>query len=108
VIVSFESEQLHDCCCQASIAEDILGSATAQLLATVIAEAEAAETAAEFLQLREPFASVDIDDSLLTDVSAEYRARFVPIGQELTRDGEGKIVWSSVRRLKLVALESGT
>ena len=106
MIVSFQSQELHDCCCIATVAEEILGGVHAQALKTIIADAEAVETAAEFLQLREPFASVDVDDSLLADVGANYRARFVPIGQEFTRDDEGRVVWSSVRRLKLMALES--
>src|SRR5215207_6327180 len=98
MIISFQSQELHDCCCIASVAEETLGSVHAQALETLIADAEAIETAAEFLQLREPFASVDVDDSLLADVGADYRARFVAIGQEFTRDAEGRIVWSSVRR----------
>jgi hypothetical protein len=106
VIVSFQSQELHDCCCIASVAEEALGAILAQALENLIADAEAVETAAELLELLEPFASVAPDDSLLADVGADYRARFVAIGQEFTRDEEGKIVWLSVRRLKLVALES--
>jgi hypothetical protein len=108
VIVSFQSEKLHDCCCQASLAEEALGSAHAQDLATLIAEAEAVETADEFLQLRAPLAHITEDDSLLAEVGADYAARFVAAGQEFTRDEEGKIVWSSVRRVKLVTLETAT
>jgi hypothetical protein len=107
MIVSFQSEELHDCCCYGGLAEERLGSAHAQALATLIAEAEAVETADELLQLREHFASLEIDDSLLADVGTEYRARFVPIGQEVIRNAEGKVDWSSVRRLKLVGLEPG-
>lgn len=108
MIVSFHNEELHDCCCFASVAEETLGSVHAQALATLIAEAEAVETAAELLVLRDPFALVDADDSLSVDIGADYRARFVAIGKEFNRDEEGKIDWSSVRRLKLVALESAT
>ena len=96
----------HDCCCIATVAEETLGGVHAQALKTLIADAEAVETAAEFLHLRGQYASVDGDDSLLADLGADYRARFVAIGQEFIRDAEGKIIWSSVRRLKLMALES--
>jgi hypothetical protein len=106
MIVSFQSQELHDCCCIASVAEERLGNVHAEALETLIADAEAFENAAEFLEFRETFASIDADDSLLADVGADYRARFVAIGQEVTRDKEGRIVWSGVRRLKLVALES--
>lgn len=106
MIVSFQTEELHDCCCYAGVAEEVLGSAHAQALVTLIADAEAVETADELLALRDPFASVDVDDSLLADVGAEYRARFVAIGQEVSQNEEGKVDWSSVRRLKLVALEA--
>ena len=105
MIVSFQTEELHDCCCIGSVAEAMLGNVHAEALEMLIADAEAFETAAEFLEFGEAFASIDADDSLLADVGAVYRARFVALGQEVTRDQEGRIVWSSVRRLKLIALE---
>ncbi len=105
MIVSFQTKQLHDCCYVASVAEAQMGSAHGEALRTLIADAEAFETAEELIELRTPDASVDVDDSLYVRIGAEWHARFVAVGQEFSRDEEGRTVWSSVRRLKLVALE---
>ena len=105
MIVSFETEELHDCCLVADVAEAILGAIHAQALATLIAEIEALETAAELLELLHPTMTVEIDDSLLLPLGADFQVRFVAAGTEFNRDGEGAINWSSVRRLKFLALE---
>jgi hypothetical protein len=105
MIVSFHTKQLHDCCYVASVAEAELGSTHGEALRALIADAEALETAEELIELRTPDASVNSDDSLSVRIGAEWRARFVAVGQEFSRDVEGRAVWSSVRRLKLVALE---
>jgi hypothetical protein len=104
MIVSFQSEELHDCCCIADVAEKKLGSEHAQALATVIADAEAVETAAEFIELFTPL-NVGHSDSLLVPIGADYRVRFVAVGQAFGRDEEGGIDWSTVRRLQLAVLE---
>lgn len=105
MIVSFQERDLHDCSYVAAFAEEKLGRFLAQALATLIADAEAAETAEELMELRSPSSFIDSDDSLLVPIGAECRARFVAVGQEFGRDEEGRTVWSSVRRLKLMALE---
>jgi hypothetical protein len=105
VIVSFQEKELHDCSYIAAVAEKKLGSVLAQALATLISDAEAVETADELLELRRPAAFFDSEDSLFVSIGAECRARFVAVGHEFNRDEEGRTVWSSVRRIKLVALE---
>ena len=106
MIVSFQEKGLHDCSYVAAVAEERLGSVLAQALATLISEAEATETAGELLELRGPAAFVDSEDSLIVPIGADCSARFVTVGHEFSRDEKGRTVWSSVRRLKLVALES--
>jgi hypothetical protein len=105
MIISFQTKELHDCSYIAAVAEEKLGNVLAQALATLISDAEAAETAQELLELYNPAALLDTMDSLFVDLGAECHARFVAVGHEFSRDEEGRTVWASVRRLKLVALE---
>jgi hypothetical protein len=106
VIVSFQEKDLHDCSYETEIAEARLGDVLAQALATLIADAEASETAEELMEIRNPAVIIDSGDSLLVPIGADCRARFVAVGHEFSRDKGGIPIWSSVRRLKLVALES--
>jgi hypothetical protein len=102
LIISFETRNLHECCCRVEAAEQRLGSVHAQALATVIAEAEAFENAQEWID----FCGLDIfiaeDDSLLVLIGSDYHARFVAAGLRFARNNEGRVVWMSVQRLKLM------
>jgi hypothetical protein len=104
MIVSFQTADLRNCCCKADVAEKKLGTTHAEALGSVISEAEASETAEDFIELYKP-EDVDQGDSLLVTIGAGYQARFVAAGQAFSRVGEGATDWSTVRRVKLVELE---
>ena len=104
MIVSFQEADHRDLCCKADVAEKNLGRTRAEAIAGVIADAEASETAAEFIELFRPL-NVDEGDSLLIPIGADYEARFVATGQAFSQAGEGATDWSTVRRVKLVTLE---
>jgi len=104
MIVSFQEADDRDVCCKADLAEKKLGRTRAEAIVSVIADAEASETAAEFIELFHP-QNVDEGDSLLVPIGADYEARFVATGQAFSQTEEGKTDWSTVRRVKLVTLE---
>lgn len=104
IVISYGSRRLLDCCSSALAAEEALGPAYAPAVLSLIAEAEALETAAELLRLYGNSAKVEMDDSLLVAVGANCSVRFTVVGAQNRRDGAGRVVWDSVQRLKLVAI----
>jgi hypothetical protein len=103
LIVSFNSQDLRDLCASLEQAEAKIGSAHAQELLTVLSDAEAADTAAEFLELYSPNASAD-RDSISVLIGVRYRVTFVAIGTALGRERETRLDWRIVRRLKMMDL----
>lgn len=104
MIISFETHDLHDCCCRIESAEEKFGSIHAQALATLIADAEAFESAAELIDFLGPDANLNQDDSLSVAIGSDYQAKFVAAGVRFARSDEGRVIWSSVQRLKLVEI----
>jgi hypothetical protein len=92
--VSFDTQYLQKICLTIEAAERTLGPVHAQALITLIAD--------DFFG----FAAVcREDDSLFLPVGASYRARFVAVGKRFACDANGKVVWSSIKRLKLTEIE---
>jgi hypothetical protein len=79
----------------------MFGSAHAQDLVTVLSDAEAAETAAEFIDLYAPNVAVD-GNSISLPIGTRYRLSFVAIGRSLILDPEAVLDWGKVRRLKMM------
>jgi hypothetical protein len=105
LIVSFNTQDLRDCCASLERAEAVIGSAHAQELMTVLSDAEAVDTAAEFIELYAPDATV-YNDSLTVPIGVEYRLSFIAIGATLARDHEAGLDWGTVRRLKMMDITS--
>jgi DUF971 family protein len=76
----------------------------AQELISVLSDAEAADTAAEFIELYSPSAAVD-GHSISLPVGTGYRLSFVAIGVALARyNRAARLDWRAVRRLKVMDL----
>lgn len=88
-----------------SIAEAELGAAYATALATLIADAQASDTAAALLLLYEGQATVKIDDSLVITIGTSCTVSFAATGNRIRRDNRGRVDWNSVRRLRLDAID---
>ncbi len=67
----------------------------------MLSDAEAVDTAAEFLELYAPDVAVD-GDSLSVPIGVECCLSFIAIGAALVRDGETGLDWGKVRRLKMM------
>jgi hypothetical protein len=107
LIISFDSGELRDCCCDLASAERKLGSALAETLVSLIADAEAFDNADALMAFFDEDASLDADDVLSLAIGPDRRVRFVPVGVAFVRDGAGKVDWTSVRRLKLIQISEG-
>lgn len=101
MIVSFETRDLYECCCRVDIAEQRLGALHAQALATLIADVEAFDNAADLINFFDSDACITEDDSLFLPIGSDYRAKFVVAGTRFQRHGTGRVDWTSVHRLKL-------
>jgi hypothetical protein len=104
LIISFDTRELLECCSNLEVAEQRLGSAHAQALVSLIADAEAFENAGELITFFGSEAHVAENDSILVAIGSHYRMEFVAVGIRFVRDADGKIDWTSVRRVKLVDL----
>jgi hypothetical protein len=103
VIVSFNTEGLRDCCASLERAEALIDLTHARDLMTVLSDAEAVDTAAEFVELYAPNAAIE-GDIISLPIGRRYRATFVAIGAALVRNRDGGLDWRSVRRLKMMDL----
>jgi hypothetical protein len=71
----------------------------------ILSDAEAVETAAEFVELYAPNAAVG-DGFISLSIGTRYRVTFTAIGAALVRDRNAGLDWSAVRRLKMMDLSS--
>lgn len=85
------------------IAESALGSTDAQALTQTLADVEALDDAGELLAFMIG-TSRGNDAALHLAIGRDYEASFVPAGTRIETSEAGEIVWSSVRRLKLMSL----
>ena len=99
MIVSFNTRDLRDCCASLEKAEAAIGPEHAKELISLLADAEAAETAAELIEFHMPDVLVD-GYTITLLIGTQYRTSFV----RLIRDRKAGIEWSAVRRLKMMEL----
>ena len=105
MIVSFETRCLQKICLTIEAAERRLGPIHAQALIALIADIEAFEDAGQVIDFFGCAAVCPGDDSLSLSIGASYRARFLAAGKRFGCDPNGKVIWSSVKRLKLMEIE---
>lgn len=86
------------------MAEQQLGSAHAQALVSLIADAEAFENANELIEFFGSEAHVAADDTISLAIGPNYRVEFVAVGIRFVRDPDGRVDWASVQRLKVLDL----
>lgn len=102
--MSFETTRLKSLCLVLNEAEATLGTMNAKALTTMIADIEAQENGEEMLAYMNDIAQVGGDDTLKIAFGRECLGTFVPVGKRFQRDSKGRIVWSTVERLKLLAI----
>ena len=102
MIISFSTRNLLVCCSNLATAEQRLGSAHAQALISLIADAEAFDSADDLIKFFASATQVGEHNSLFLQIGSDYRAQFVAVGTKLVRDTEGRVDWTSVQRLKLM------
>lgn len=102
--ISFEDGPLHDTCVELEKAELEYGSLSAAALVTFISEARAVENVEELIDLFVGEIKILPDDSLSLSLGSDYCAALVVAGTRFKRDAEGRVIWSSVTRLKLVEM----
>lgn len=104
IILSFETQQLHDTCVALASAEQAFGSMTAAALVTFISEASAFANVAELIDFHGDGMRVSGDDSVSVAIGADYNATLQAVGSKFARDAGGRVEWESVTRLKLIAI----
>lgn len=104
ITISFEGQRLHDTCIELDKAELAFGSLNASALITFISEARASENVQELIDFLGDQITISVDDSLSVSIGSDYGAALVVTGKRFKRGADGRIIWSSVTRLKLVAI----
>lgn len=84
------------------MAEQQLGVVHAQALASTIADLEAFNDGAELIGFFGDEVFIEGDDSLVLPIGSAYRAVFLAAGAKFIRDAAGRVVWSTVTRMKLM------
>jgi hypothetical protein len=100
--LTFEGDPLYDTCADLGMAEQAYGSISAGALVAFISEAASFETADELIDFLGSDVNILPDDSLSVAIGSEYRATLIVVGKRYSRDGAGRVVWSSVTRLKVL------
>jgi hypothetical protein len=104
LIISFKDSSLHDACVKLHQAEQLYGSVHAAALVTFISDAEAFESVGELLDFLGDDIQLLPDESLSVLIGSDYRVALVVAGKRFDRDVGGRVVWTSVKRLKLVEI----
>ena len=104
ITISFEDGPLHDTCIELQKAELEYGSLNAAALVTFLSEALAFENVEELISLFGEEIKILPDDSLSLPIGSDYRVALVVAGTRFKRNAVGRVVWSSVTRLKLVEM----
>lgn len=104
ITISFEDQPLHDTCVDLERAEQLFGSVSAAALVNFISDAMAFEHVQELADFLGDDIKIRGDNSLSVAIGSDYRAALVVAGKRFDRDAAGRVVWSSVARLKLVQL----
>lgn len=104
ITISFEDEPLHDTCIDLSRAEAAYGSLHAAALVTFISDARAFENVQELIDFPGQEIKILPDDSLSVSIGSDYCAALVVVAKRFDRDAMGRVIWSSVTRLKLVTM----
>lgn len=86
------------------MAEQRLGSARAQALVSLIADAEAFQNANELIEFFGSEAHVSENGSISLAIGSDYRVEFVAAGVRFVRYADGRVDWTSVQRLKVLYL----
>lgn len=104
MIVSFNSKDVHDCCCDFEIAEANLGSINARALVTILADIEALENAGELLDFFGEDSAYTANEILCVVIGSEYDVKLAAVGNRFVQDEEHRTDWGSVTRLKVVEI----
>lgn len=104
ITVSFEDQSLHSTCVDLARAEQLLGSVSAAALVNFISDAIAFENVGELADFLGEDIKILEDDSLSVAIGSDYQAVLVVAGKRFSRDAAGRVVWSSVTRVKLVQI----
>jgi hypothetical protein len=71
---------------------------------TFISDAMAFENVSELLDFLGEGVDILSDDSLSVAIGSDYHAILIVVGKRFNRQANGRIVWTSVTRLKLLEI----
>nr|WP_325262603.1 hypothetical protein [uncultured Rhizobium sp.] len=103
--ISFETDELRDCCCKFDRGQELLGVHVAKALFTMIADAEALDNAADWHDFLVYDLITSGPEAFHVGVGNEYIAVFVPVGKKFAISDNGQTDWSSVTRVMLKTLQ---
>lgn len=107
LIISFDTTELKERCCEYAVAESVYGTLDARALFTALADAEAMENAADWIEFFGDEVAVQQDCSLMLTFGSDLFARLIPVGTKFEKADDGSVKWQTVRYLKLVQIGNG-
>lgn len=105
MVISFDTSDLQECCCEFAAAESKFGYSDARSLMTMLADLEAFNNGSEILDLYGSNAIHEENASIVLEFGSNFQAKFVPVGRRFEIDAQGWVKWQTVSRLKLMCIE---
>lgn len=105
--ISFDTTELKRRCCEYTVAESVYGTLDARALFTALADAEAMENAADWIEFSSDDVAVQQDCSLMLAFGSDLFARLIPVGTKFEKEDDGTVKWQTVRYLKLIQIGNG-
>lgn len=104
ITISFEHAEHHEMCSSLERAEQLLGSVSAGELVRFLSDAAACDNVADLIGLLGDDIKVSGNDSLSVMIGSDYRADLIAMGKHVKHDDDDRVLWTSVIRLKLMAI----
>ncbi len=104
LIISFDNGELKRHCCEYAVAEAAYGTFNARALFTALADAEAMENAADWIDFFDNEVVIQQDSSLMLTFGSDLFAKLIPVGTKFKCADDGSVKWQTVRYLKLVQI----
>jgi len=104
LIISFANGELKRRCCEYAVAEAAYGPFNARALFTALADAEALENAAGWIDLLGKEVVVQQGTSLMLLFGSNLSATLIPVGKKFEKEDDGSVAWETVRYLKITQI----
>lgn len=100
--ISYGTHELKECCLKWEVAENCFGRTYADSLVTMLAEAEAFDTAGQWHNFLGDVVTICDNNSFQVRIGSRYTAQFISVDENVAQDDH--IDWGTVEYIKLTEI----